>query len=104
MKGQLPVWSVSTDRREHYGHNKGGFNAPSREAIYFKIMKFSEGDQWEYDYETFVAFDKTAREKESNKVKTKQPAMIKDNVEPLGPPEFYDNSIDSGEALGATIK
>ena len=85
-------------------HNKGGFNAPSREAIYFKIMKFSEGDQWEYDYETFVAFDKTAREKESNRVKTRQPAMIKDNVEPLGPPEFYDNSIDSGEAFGATSK
>ena len=27
-------------------HNTGGFNAPSREAIYKKIMKFSEGDAW----------------------------------------------------------
>ena len=38
-------------------YNTGGFNAPSREAIYKKIMKFSEGDAWTYDYETFVAFD-----------------------------------------------
>jgi hypothetical protein len=25
-------------------------------------MKLSEGDDWEYDYETFVAFDAPARE------------------------------------------
>ncbi|MDO4826379.1 MAG: M64 family metallopeptidase [Bacteroidia bacterium] len=42
-------------------YNTGGFNAPSREAIYKKIMKFSEGDAWTYDYETFVAFDAPAR-------------------------------------------
>lgn len=33
------------------------FNAPSREAIYKRIMKLSEGDSWVYDYETFVNFD-----------------------------------------------
>ncbi len=38
------------------------FNAPSREAIYKRVMKLSEGDDWEYDYETFVAFDAPARE------------------------------------------
>ena len=42
-------------------YNTGGFNAPSREAIYKKIMKFSEGDVWTYDYESFVAFDAPAR-------------------------------------------
>lgn len=33
------------------------FNAPSREAIYKRVMQLSEGDSWTYDYETFVAFD-----------------------------------------------
>ncbi len=38
------------------------FNAPSREAIYKRVMKLSEGDDWEYDYEKFVEFDAPARE------------------------------------------
>ncbi len=38
------------------------FNAPSREAIYKRIMKLSEGDDWTYDYETFVAFDKQTQQ------------------------------------------
>ena len=38
-------------------YNDVGFNAPSREEIYKRVMKESEGDNWTYDYETFVAFD-----------------------------------------------
>ena len=37
--------------------NIGGFNAPSREAIYYRINKLAYGDSWEYDYETFVQHD-----------------------------------------------
>ena len=43
-------------------YNDCGFNAPSREAIYKRVMKLSEGDSWTYDYETFVEFDTPARE------------------------------------------
>lgn len=42
-------------------HNVGGYNAPSREAIYKRIMTISEGSGWEYDYETFVAYDAVNR-------------------------------------------
>ena len=42
-------------------YNDCGFNAPSREAIYKRVMKLSEGDTWEYDYETFVAFDQASQ-------------------------------------------
>ena len=38
------------------------FNAPSREAIYKTVMKLSEGEDWTYDYETFVEFDTPIRE------------------------------------------
>lgn len=34
------------------------FNAPSREVIYKRIMQLSEGDDWVYDYEKFVEWDK----------------------------------------------
>lgn len=38
------------------------FNAPSREAIYYHIMKATEGSSWQYDYETFVNFDAVGRQ------------------------------------------
>lgn len=37
--------------------NTGGFNAPSREAIYYRIHKLAYGEDWEYDYEKFVEWD-----------------------------------------------
>lgn len=37
--------------------NVGGFNAPSREAIYYRIHKLAYGPEWEYDYEDFVEYD-----------------------------------------------
>ena len=43
-------------------YNDCGFNAPSREQIYKRVMKLSEGDDWEYDYEAFVEFDTSARQ------------------------------------------
>lgn len=42
-------------------HNDMPFNAPSREEIYKRVMKESEGDGWTYDYETFVEFDAPGR-------------------------------------------
>lgn len=42
-------------------YNGTPFNAPSREAIYKNVMKLSEGPDWVYDYETFVAFDENGR-------------------------------------------
>ena len=68
-------------------HNTGGFNAPSREAIYKKIMKFSEGDAWTYDYETFVAFDAPARSTEAvTRAAAQCAAVDKANFIPLAPP------------------
>ena len=68
-------------------YNTGGFNAPSREAIYKKIMKFSEGDAWTYDYETFVTFDAPARSAAAVSRATAQCASFdKSNFVPLAPP------------------
>ena len=37
--------------------NTGEFNAPSREAIYYRIHKLAYGSSWQYDYEQFVEYD-----------------------------------------------
>lgn len=42
-------------------YNDMPFNAPSREEIYKRVMKESEGDGWTYDYEKFVEFDAPGR-------------------------------------------
>ncbi len=37
--------------------NQGGFNAPSREAIWYRMHKLAFGSSWEYDFEEFVEYD-----------------------------------------------
>ncbi len=49
------IWRPSED--SIMNSTKGGFNAPSREAIYYRIHKLAYGASWTYDYETFVAWD-----------------------------------------------
>lgn len=46
-------------------HNTGGFNAPSREAIYYRIHKLAYGDKWVYNFEDFVTWDAKNRNKTS---------------------------------------
>ena len=41
--------------------NTGGYNAPSREAIWYRLHKLAYGDTWTYDYEDFVAYDAVNR-------------------------------------------
>ena len=37
--------------------NTGGFNAPSREAIWYKMHKMAYGDDWQFSHEAFVTWD-----------------------------------------------
>ena len=53
------VWRPTDNSIMRY--NTGGFNAPSREAIYYRIHKLAYGDEWTYDYETFVKDDEINR-------------------------------------------
>lgn len=52
-------------------YNDSPFNAPSREQIYKRIMRYSEGDDWQYDYETFVSFDEAGRKQAAEAFSTK---------------------------------
>lgn len=50
------IYRPSWDSIMRYGN--GGFNAPSREAIYKRMLEIAYGDTWSYDYESFVEYDK----------------------------------------------
>ena len=41
----------------HVKDSDGKFNAPSREAIYYRIHKLAYGDSWTYNFETFATWD-----------------------------------------------
>ena len=37
--------------------NQGSFNAPSREAIWYRIHKLAYGPEWEYSFDDFAVYD-----------------------------------------------
>ena len=53
------VWRPTENSIMRY--NTGSFNAPSREAIYKRINKLANGNNWQYNYEQFVAWDAVNR-------------------------------------------
>ena len=73
-------------------NNTGGFNAPSREAIYYRIHKLAYGEDWEYDYEEFVEWDaknrKTAAATRGVPYRLDTPKDFK----PLHPPVIVNTS------------
>lgn len=67
--------------------NKGGFNAPSREAIYMRIMWLAHGPNWKYNYEEFVKWDARNRKRQAS-----VPERASDRrYVPLPPPVVIDS-------------
>lgn len=71
-------------------YNYGGFNAPSREAIYYRIHKLAYGESWEYDYEEFVKYDAVNRSG-SAKAARRANCVDKPSV-PTSPPVIVKHS------------
>ena len=73
------------------------FNPPSREAIYKFIMRWGVGEDWEYDYETFVAVDEAGRKQaqEFAQATSKAPARdpLMDQERHHLPPILTDESV-----------
>ena len=53
---EFGVWRPSYYSIMRY--NTGGFNAPSREAIWYRIHKLAFGDNWQYSFEDFLDYDR----------------------------------------------
>lgn len=69
-------------------NNIGQYNAPSREAIYYRIHKLAYGDSWEYDYEEFVEWDARNRTTAATRAMVYKPA----NYKPTHPPVIVNKS------------
>lgn len=72
-------------------YNTDGFNAPSREAIYYRIHRLAYGSPWAFDYETFVAYDAKNR-KAATRAATWNPAATKRFRENHCPPVVVKGS------------
>lgn len=68
--------------------NINGFNVPSREAIYKRVMSAAYGDAWTYDYEAFVQFDQAHL---PQPVATRAVSAMKE-LKPLPAPKFEDKT------------
>jgi hypothetical protein len=70
-------------------HNTGGFNAPSRYAIWYRINKLAYGDEWTGTYEDFVEFD-LAHRPATTKASTQSRNFVEQRLPPLHPPVIVD--------------
>lgn len=61
---QYGVWRPSMNSMMRY--NDCGFNAPSREIIYKRVMQITDGPGWKYDFEEFYKFDRNNISRSSN--------------------------------------
>ena len=72
------------------------FNAPSREAIYRHIMRMGIGEDWTFDYDTFVEADAAGRKQAaaaySEYISTRSSITI-NNFEPGLPPIFVEDGV-----------
>lgn len=68
-------------------YNTGGFNAPSREAIYKRVMELSGGT---YSYDEFVEYDVINRVT-STQTYSSTP-VDRSNFVPFAPPVFVSGS------------
>ena len=77
------AWRPSEESLMRY--NEGGFNVPSREAIWYRMHRLAYGSSWEYSYEKFAAYDAKNRA-------TKAPKARKAALPPLGAPALVPYS------------
>lgn len=82
------VWRPTENSIMRY--NTGGFNAPSREAIYYRIHKLAYGDSWQYDYEEFVEWD--ARNRKAEADMSRAPYRAPANFKHTAPPVVVNKS------------
>lgn len=69
-----------------------GFNAPSREAIYYRIHKLAYGADWQYNYEEFVEWDAKNRATAATTHGIPYRLDIPEDFQPTHPPVIIKSS------------
>ena len=78
------VWRPTEQSVMNDNYNHFTFNAPSRAQIYTRIMKLSEGQDWQFDYEEFVKWDQAHPTKMSAAPATRSNYVEVDDAEDAG--------------------
>lgn len=78
------VWRPTDNSMMRNSFGDVTFNAPSREAIYKRIMKLAYGDSWQYDYEKFVEYDAINRSTVPRLLR--RTTVVPKDFKPLAPP------------------
>ena len=77
-------------------YNEGGFNAPSRYAIWYRINKLAFGPEWNGTYEDYVEYDAVNRTPAANQLRIQRTLEAKKkNLPPLAPPVVLEDSWQS---------
>ena len=95
------VWRPTENSIMRY--NTGGFNAPSREAIWYRLHKLAYGSGWTYNHEEFVEYDAKNRKTSASAPRRNYVERIDEPQEPLARPVMVDISWrDLLESAGNT--
>lgn len=84
------VWRPTENSIMRY--NTGGFNAPSREAIWYRLHKLAYGSGWNYNHEEFVEYDAKNRKTSSSAPRRNYVERLDEPREPLARPVMVDIS------------
>ena len=80
-------------RNSIMNNNTGGFNAPSRYAIWYRIGKLAYGSEWNGTYEDFVAWDAINRTHAATSGRNAQKRnYVEKDFQPLAPPVVVNRS------------
>jgi len=83
-------WGVYRPTVNSVMNGGGVLNAPSRKAIWYRIMKLSQGAQWTGSYEDFVAYDQAHPTEPATKAA--RPNYVEKKYEPLAKPVIHNRS------------
>ena len=83
-------WGVYRPTANSVMKGGGVLNAPSRRAIWYRIMKLSQGAQWTGSYEDFVAYDQAHPTEPATKAA--RPNYVEKPYEPLAKPVIHNRS------------
>ena len=91
-EGACTYWTGAYRPTENsiMNNNTGGFNAPSREAIYYRIHKLAYGESWTYDYEEFVNWDLSQR------IRSRSAGVSQKKYPPTAPPVIIKARWENG--------
>ena len=73
--------------------NVGGFNAPSRYAIWYRIHKLAYGKEWTGTYEDFVKYDMEIRTKAGTTGQRTRQNYVEKQLPPLAPPVVLSRDL-----------